>query len=118
MATPLIMLQRALDASGITMIEAFISEWLHAHMEERLAVHGMDHQMNTKKASLFRRKADVEGPMNASDRLRIKASCEKITASRGDIDCLLFWRECNHFDKFRRRARLPHLASNFSTGLK
>lgn len=88
MTTPLIMqsLQRALDDSGITMTEAFIPEYLHAHMDERLAVLDMDHQMNTKKASLFRRKADVEGLMNASHRLRSKASGEKNTTSRGDID--------------------------------
>lgn len=92
MATPLIMqdLQRALDDADITMTEAFISECLHAHVDERLAVLSMSHQMNTKKASLFRRESDIAGLTRASDSLRSKASGEEITTCTGDIDCLLF----------------------------
>ena len=61
-------------------------------MDERLAVLSMDHQMNTKKASLFRRKSDIAGLMRASDSLWSKASGEEIAACTGDIDCLLFWK--------------------------
>lgn len=94
MATPLIMqnLQRALDDSGITMTEALIPDCLHDSMDERLTVLGIDHQMNTQRASLFRRKADIIGLMRASDRLRSRASGEQITTRMGDIDCLLFWK--------------------------
>lgn len=85
-------LQRALDDSNIIMTEAVIPECLHAYMDERLAVLGMDHQMNTKKASLFRRKSDITGLVRASDSLRSKASGDEITTRTGDIDCLLFWK--------------------------
>lgn len=72
------------------MTEAIIPEYLQAYMDERLAVLSMDHQMNIKKASLFRRKADIAGLMRASDSLRSKASGEEIITCPGDIDCLLF----------------------------
>lgn len=85
-------LQKALDDSEITMTEAVIPECLHAYMDERLAVVCMDHQMNTQKASLFRRKSDIAGLVRASDRLRSKASGEDITTCTKDIDCLLLWR--------------------------
>lgn len=81
-----------MDDSDIAMTEAFIPECLHASMDERLAVLSMDHQMNTKKASLFRRKSDIAGLMRASDSLWSKASGEEIAACTGDIDCLLFWK--------------------------
>ena len=94
MATPLIMqnLRKALDDSGITMTEASIPECLHDYMDERLTVLGMDHQMNTHKASLFRRKADIEGLVCESDRLRSKASGQEIKTQSQNIDCLLFWK--------------------------
>lgn len=118
MTTPLIMqnLQRALDDSGITMTEAFIPECLHAHMDERLAVLDMDHQMNTKKASVFRCKADIDDLIHASDRLRSKASGAEITTRTGDIDCLLFWRNATISKKIRREARLPHRLRIFHLG--
>lgn len=94
MTTSLIMqnLQRALDDSGITMTEAFMPKCLHADMDERLTVLGMDHQLNTKETSLFCRKSDIEGLLRASDRLRSKASGEQIKTQSQNIDCLLFWK--------------------------
>lgn len=94
MTTPLIMqnLQKALCDSSITMTKAFVPECLHAHMDERLTVIGIDHQLNTKRAPLFCRKSDIEGLLLASDRLRSKASGEEIKTQSQNIDCLLFWK--------------------------